>query len=523
MKLRYILPCFIAALAMLISCEKDDEKTYLSGLRVSQSIVGLDSLGTPVQIIVTADADWSFEKLFTKIVSKGDGTTDTIPSEVPEWLTVDKVSGPAGETVVTFSGSPVTESYEEELIIVSGAMKQRIKVMQTAAAQEVKLSTCAEVIAGPESKTYRVKGSVTKIANTVYGNWYLQDETGEVYIYGTLDANGATKNFLSLGIEVGDIVTVEGPKTVYNGTVELVDVTVIDIDKSLIKIDSISAEAIDKDGGDIVAYLTNKGSDYSVEIEAAAQDWLFIKSFAKDSVVLHALPNTGGDRSATVTVKTSADGKEYTSQTTIVQKGAIIAATVAEFLAAEVGDTQYRLNGIVSELYYYKENVSGFYIADHSGKVLVYKPEGFTGTEAKVGDVVTVVGKRGDYKGTAQMTSCQLESVDIVVEQKTISEFKALPDNKEAYYIISGTIRQTTAEEIEGGAKDDITQYGNFYLEDANGESVYVYGVLTGWGGKKGEFANLGLTYGDKLTIIAYKTTYKGLIEAVGVYLSHEQ
>ena len=63
----------------------------------------------------------------------------------------------------------------------------------------------------------------------MYGNWYLTDETGTIYIYGTLDAKGNEKNFLSLGIEVGDIVTVEGPKTLYGTTDELVNVTVVSL------------------------------------------------------------------------------------------------------------------------------------------------------------------------------------------------------------------------------------------------------------------------------------------------------
>mgnify|MGYP000063794915 CR=1 FL=1 len=50
---------------------------------------------------------------------------------------------------------------------------------------------------------------MTAIANTTYGNLYLNDGTGEIYIYGTLDASGAEKNFLSLGIEVGDEITVQ--------------------------------------------------------------------------------------------------------------------------------------------------------------------------------------------------------------------------------------------------------------------------------------------------------------------------
>lgn len=55
---------------------------------------------------------------------------------------------------------------------------------------EAQEATCAEIIAGEDGVTYRVRGEVTSIDNTLYGNWYLKDETGEIYIYGTLDANG---------------------------------------------------------------------------------------------------------------------------------------------------------------------------------------------------------------------------------------------------------------------------------------------------------------------------------------------
>ena len=99
------------------------------------------------------------------------------------------------------------------------------------AGYEIKTSTCAEVIAGKDGDTFTVQGTVESIKNTTYGNWYLTDNTGQIYIYGTLDANGNAKNFSSLGIEEGDVVTVQGPKKTFNGTVELVDVTVIKITK----------------------------------------------------------------------------------------------------------------------------------------------------------------------------------------------------------------------------------------------------------------------------------------------------
>ena len=216
MKLKYFLS-FFALVALLSSCSDDDAMTLLDEIKVSSSYVSIDVNGGSNTITVNAKEAWSFDE-----------------AEIPAWLTVSPKNGGAGETTVTFTAPAAPDGRNTVLHIACGINSQNINVIQGLSV--VKNATCAEVIEGPESKNYRVTGTVASIVNTTYGNWYLRDETGEIYIYGTLDAKGNTKNFLSLGLEVGDIVTVEGPKTVYNGTVELVDVTVVKIQKSLVKV-----------------------------------------------------------------------------------------------------------------------------------------------------------------------------------------------------------------------------------------------------------------------------------------------
>jgi len=90
--------------------------------------------------------------------------------------------------------------------------------------------TCAEVIAGADDMIYRVSGKITHISSMEYGNLYLADNTGEIFIYGTLDKEGNTNNFESLGLKEGDYVIVEGPKTTYQGIVELIDVTIVGVE-----------------------------------------------------------------------------------------------------------------------------------------------------------------------------------------------------------------------------------------------------------------------------------------------------
>ena len=500
MKLRYFIPSLIAVFAALFtSCSDKQEPTFLDEIRVSKSYVSLDTNGGSTTIDITTNGNWTV-------------------SEIPEWLTVSPTSG-SGIGKITFSAEEGVGRTAEVLITCEGKT-QRINIIQGIAT--VSNATCAEVLAGPESKTYRVTGVCTKIVNTTYGNWYLDDGTGEVYIYGTLDSKGGTKNFLSWGMEPGDQVTIEGPKTVYNGTVELVDVTVVKIEKSLIKCDSLTVAGVATDvlpleGGEIVANLTCKGNGVAVEIPADAQSWLGVVASTvgtNPTVTFRAQHNTGGDRNTTVTFKTTDGKKTYTSQATINQKGAIIECPIADFLAAEVGDSQYRLTGVITELYASDKQGKSFYIADYSGQVLIYRAEGFIEAGAKVGDVVTVVGKRGAYKETPQMVSGTFESLDHVVTPVTIAEFLTKPDNKDVYYMVTGTL-----DEI---ANDT---YGNVYLKDGD-DRLYVYGCYPGWGAtgdaRKGLIGTLGLKVGDKLTVIGVKSTYNGTPQVSnGIYFSH--
>ena len=501
MKLRYFIPSLVAVVAATFTgCSDNDyDPTYLTEISVSQSYVALDVNGGSASVDVNAVGAWTV-------------------TDVPDWLTVSPASG-SGSGTITFSAGAGVGRTAEVLITCEGKT-QHINIIQGIAT--VSNATCAEIIAGPDSKTYRVTGTVKSIANTTYGNWYLVDETGEVYIYGTLDAKGATKNFLSLGLEVGDQVTGEGPKTTYNGTVELVDVTVVKIVKSLIKCDMLTVNGeetneLPLEGGEIVANLTCKGNGVAVEIPAEAQSWLGVVAStvgANPTITFRAAPNTGGDRNTTVVFKTTDGKKEYTSQATIIQKGAIIEGPIADFLAAEVGDTQFRLTGVITELYTSDKQGKSFYISDYSGSVLIYRAEGFIEAGAKVGDVVTVVGKRGAYKETPQMVSGTFEELKFAVTEVSLSEFLAKEPAADVYYMISGTI-----DEIA----NDV--YGNLYLTDGT-ERVYVYGCYPGWGAtgdaRKGLIEKLGMKVGDKLSVIGVRAVYKDTPQlSNGIYFSH--
>lgn len=498
MKLRNIFTALLAALTLTVGCE-DEKVAYLDEIKVSQSYVAIDAAGGSTEITLSAKDEWSF-------------------SDVPEWLKVEPASGAAGKDItVTFTATAAKATKEAILYLNCGSKSQIINVIQMTEKVELPISTYKQIAAGQDGTVYRAKGTCNDIYNTEYGNWHLIDATGDLTIYGTLDKNGTAKNFKSLGIEAGDIVTVEGPKKTYNGTVQLTDVTVIAIEKSLIKIESLTpAEALPKEGGVLEVALTCKGTNMEVVLPDAAKSWVSvagISSKGKEATVKFSVAaNPEGKRQADIVIKTVSGGKDYTAQFTLTQDGAIIDATVADVLKAEDGLTQYRVSGYISKDK--KSEYGNIYIKDATGEIYVYgvldakgQSKQWNNMGIHEGDIITVVGPRASFNKEPQMKNVSVESFK-TVKDLTIKEFVAKADDKETYYRISGKV---------SGIKDgDI--YGNFDLTDASGK-VYVYGLLAGYGGEKKKFQELGIKDGDEITIVGVSTSFNGSKQVGNAFL----
>lgn len=496
MKLKYIFTALAATVALAAGCAKEDA-LKLDEVQVSQSYIAIPAEGGKVTVTVTAADEWAIDAETT-----------------PEWVAVSPAKGSKGDTEVTFTAEAATETRTANLSLTCAGRTQTIIVCQMCAKVETPVSTCAAVNAGEDSKNYRVKGVVTKIVNTTYGNWYLDDGTGEVYIYGTLDAAGGEKNFTSLGIEVGDIVDCEGPKTTYNGVVELVNVTVNAIEKSLIKVVT-GAVSLPKTDSTFVVELDVKGDGISVNVPADAQSWISIRGIntADNTVTFAAAANEAGARETTLTFITTKNGKEYTAQLAVAQAGSIIDATAAEINAAEDGSTVYRLTGAITKIA--SGDYGNIYVADATDTVYVYgcvdangvaygkESAGktpFSSLGIEVGSIVTVEGVKTSYKGDPQMKGCTI-TVVYSAKAATIAEVLAAADNKEQYYVVEGTV-----DEIANAS------YGNVYLTDGTNR-LYVYGLLPGYGAtgdaKKGLVAAKGIEVGSKIKVCGYKTSYK--------------
>jgi RPA family protein len=194
-----------------------------------------------------------------------------------------------------------------------------------------------------------------------------------------------------------------------------------------------------------------------------------------------------------------------------MQKGSIIETTADKINAAADGEAQYRLTGVVTKIANGK--YGNIYIKDYTGEVYAYgtyDPAGnrfdaFT-TPVQVGDIVTVVGPKTSYNGSPQMKNVTVEK-HIPVKIVTVAEFLAAPVSKDVYYGIVGNV-----------SKIANTTYGNFDIVDETG-SVYVYGLLAGWGGPSKQFASLEIVEGDKISIIGVRAAYNGTAQVGSAFL----
>ncbi len=531
MKLKYFFG-FLLSILFMTGCSEDAIVGALDEISVDQTYVTIPAKGGKVVVTLKAGQAWEFMPHYYKnaVYTKKDHLDEM--TVLPNWLTASKVSGEAGETQVEFTAPASEYGREAEVMISCGEKTQFINVRQ--GSMDPSKATCAETIAGADGKTYIISGSVTSIANTTYGNWYLNDGTGEVYIYGTLDADGATKNFTSLGIEVGDVVTVQGPKTTYNGTTELVDVTVLKIEKALLKVTE-EPKSVGKEGGEATVKVAYKGSGVFLNIPEDLT-WVSLKKMdyvagvptklekapADTAIItLSVSANYEAARAGIVTISSKKEANSTDAKVTITQEGAVQDVNCAQFNALEDGEAQYKVHGIITAIV--NDTFGNLYINDGTGEVYVYgvldaegNPKNFKSLGLKVGDEVVLQSIKTTYKGTPQMKNAVVVET-VAHEVKTVAELKALPDDKSTYYLVTGTVCHAE----EASAKFDLEQYGNFGLKDETG-TIYVYGVTDALDGVTKNFAATGVKEGDTITILAYKTSYKDTIELVGKFIKKE-
>lgn len=424
MKLKYIIPSFIAVIAMFTGCADDNEPTYLSNLKVSSSYVAFDVKGGTQKITVTATEDWSMDFMVPVKADSLDDEKGIVKYNVPtsqmatkenKWVKVSQLSGGAGTTDISFIVGATTATRSVTVRIKAGDKYQNIIVAQVDDSP-TPVSTVKDVLKGVDSKTYRVKGLCGKIFNTSYGNWYMVDGEGnELLIYGTKDATGAY-NWSKFNIAPGDSVTVEGARTTYKSTIEIVNATFISVKKALL-LSKETSKTIDREAKPFNIAITQKGEGLSFKSDV---DWMTIEPGytvnKKGDLVFTVNPSentTGKNREGTLTFKSTKGKEESVLKVSIIQLGTTpvttggIAGISSVISASSDKKKQVNFDVVLTDVKVTYKNGNNIFVEDATGGLLLYSGN----SSLAVGDVINgrVWGAGYAYNGLPEATSLQTE------------------------------------------------------------------------------------------------------------------
>lgn len=450
MKLKYIIPSLLALLTSFVSCSENDYNFPLGNIEVSTSYVSLSENGGETELSINVNGDWT--------VAKSDTASKWLDFVVDESKPVGNserynekslVGNSDAKKIILHYGAG--EGRSTELILTCGNEKKHINVIQGITVAQN--ATCADVIAGPDAKTYRVTGKVQKVTEwTKYGNWYIEDATGSFQIYGTT-------NFKDFSIEAGDEVTVEGPKKTYNGSTEIENGTIISVTKSLIKVDSVMVDgvkdaAIHSDGGDAEIYITTKTGSVEAEIPAEYQEWLSLKSIKvvgdETVVTVHAAKNEAAARSAELVFTTVKDGDKYKGKAKVSQKGNA-GSLALPFTVAQA-------------IEFAKDNASGSEVEVYI-KGIISKIANNGEFGAKFGNATFFISEDGTYNETDKTKNFEAFRVLYLGNQKWTADNKQIAVGQEVILCAKVKVHTDGTPETNGGYIHSI----NGVTSDANG------------------------------------------------------
>ncbi|MBR4951576.1 MAG: BACON domain-containing protein [Alistipes sp.] len=160
-----------------------------------EALNGFDNI-----VSAEADAEW--------LTIKNEGYTFTVTAAENE--------GFARTANITFSA----DGCEDVVVAVS----------QDANPNAAIEATVAEFLAAKEDDItlYRLRGTITNVAETTYGNFDLTDETGTVYIYGLCSPTGATKYWTESGAQLGDDIEIITVRSSYGNTPQGMNATFVE-------------------------------------------------------------------------------------------------------------------------------------------------------------------------------------------------------------------------------------------------------------------------------------------------------
>ena len=414
--------------AMMFSCNEPVEEITF-GTEISVSVTELAQFAkenAEAQTLeVTANGEWM--------------------AVAPAWLEISPRFGGEGTTTVSVKAADNYEKVEKDGEIVSELGPQRSGTIQFVGEKEavaevaveqegdsnkwdpavprpVTMQYFNEVAKTGDGFTYILTGKITEVANTLYGNFYFEDETGTAYVYGLLTPDGKTQTqWAAAGLKVNDVITVMGARNEYGGSPQMTNAVYIshEVGEASPIVDATIAEflAAEKSG------TQYRISGVVTSIAKAEYGNIYLKD-ATGEVYVYGIGAKGefetlgievGDIVTLVSNRGEYNGTPQAANSVFEKKIDVTAVeSVEAFLATPEDGTYYMLTGTVGTL---KDGdlYGNFDLIDETGSVYVYGllpgykgakklfQETLANTGLKAGDTLTLIGKHSSYNGTAQV------------------------------------------------------------------------------------------------------------------------
>lgn len=553
MKIKNLFNMVLAGAMVFASCAKE-QATFMDEIQLSSSYVVLSDEGGSATVTMTATEDWTFnfpiKKDYKKLTDEKGVVTEKVDSMQMEckenkWITVTPSEGKAGQNIKLTITVPANDGTRDaELRVKTANGKYHYINVKQLSNKPVPESTVKEVVKnGADGKTYKVSGTCSKIANVNYGNWYMVDEEGnELYIYGTVDGTGAY-NWSKFNIAVGDKVTVEGPRTTYGSTIELVDAAFIKVEKALLESKDVN-KTINKETNAFQVTITKKNTESDLHFESAS-DWMTVSNGyntdAKGNLVFDvtcsandADANRTGSLKFTSVLKETVNGKEKETKTilnlSITQLATVEGSTgngikaIADAITPGTSKAPILFDAIVENAVVTFVNGSNFYIEDKNGDgILLYD----SSATYVAGDVINgrVWGKGYAYNGLPEATAFNSDLAKKTKTEKTPAptevEMAELLGNFSKYMsryivikdaVLSEDVEVTTTKVVKAGALGtdaqktalnitNITSFTGDYYKEGEEDPTSV--------SKQKVWYNFKAEKGQKMRLTCIPTYYK--------------
>lgn len=116
------------------------------------------------------------------------------------------------------------------------------------------------------------------------------------------------------------------------------------------------------------------------------------------------------------------------------------------------------------------------------------------------------------YAGKTKVFTLQQRSIETI----TVAQFNAKAESNDVYYRLTGII---TRYHDSGYGTDTAKKKGRIYIQDEEGNEILIYGLSPEKDGNQDDYGTLGLRVGDQVTVDCVRTSYSDTPQGGNAYL----